>query len=173
MPVKVEVKMDVPSMVDFMLYHIYTSRTGVLTIALGALNIGLTIAFAMKREFLYMVLFFMFAFVILGVFPYMIRIRVEKQMQHSRRLGIPVTYEFSDEGIVTMTPDDSGKASWKVFKRAVSRKRILILYDASKQAVILPVDQIPDTYTQIVDLIYKNMPAPAVRIHRLDRKKGF
>lgn len=171
MPVKVEVKMDVSSMVDFMLYHIYTSSTGVITIVLGVLNIGLTIAFALKREFLYMVLFFVFAFVILGVFPYRIRVRVEKQMQDSRRLGIPVTYEFSDEGVFTETPDDSGKASWKVFKRAVSRKRILILYDASKQAIILPVDQIQDSYTQIVDLIYKNMPAPAVRIHRLDHKK--
>ena len=41
MPVKVEVRLDVESMTEFMLYHIYTGSAGALTLVLGALNIGL------------------------------------------------------------------------------------------------------------------------------------
>ena len=92
-------------------------------------------------------------------------------MQNSRRLDIPVTYEFDDYGIETTTPDDSGKASWSKFKRAVSKKRIIILYDAQKRAIILPVDQMAEEYTAVVDMIYAHMPAPAVRIRRLDKKR--
>ena len=171
MPVKVEVRMDVQSMTDFMLYQIYSSGAGVLVSVLAIINIVLTIVFAVKGRMGLMALYAAFAVVLLVVFPYMIRKKVRKQMSSSRRLNIPVVYEFEDSGVTTTTPQDSGKASWKKFKKAVSRRRIIMLFDEQKQAIILPVDQIEDNYTAIVDLIYKNMPAPAVRIRRLDKRK--
>lgn len=171
MPVKVEVRMDVQSMTDFMLYQIYSSGAGVLVSVLAVINIVLTIVFAVKGRMGLMALYAAFAVVLLVVFPYMIKKKVRKQMSSSRRLNIPVIYEFEDSGVTTTTPQDSGKASWKKFKKAVSRKRIIMLFDEQKQAIILPVDQIEDNYTAIVDLIYKNMPAPAVRIRRLDKRK--
>lgn len=171
MPVKVEVRMDVQSMTDFMLYQIYSSGAGVLVSVLAVINIVLTIVFAVKGRMGLMALYAAFAVVLLVVFPYMIKKKVRKQMSSSRQLNIPVIYEFEDSGVTTTTPQDSGKASWKKFKKAVSRKRIIMLFDEQKQAIILPVDQIEDNYTAIVDLIYKNMPAPAVRIRRLDKRK--
>ena len=82
-----------------------------------------------------------------------------------------VTYIFSEDGVETVTKDDSGKADWSAFKKAVSRKRLLLLYDDKKQAVILPIDQIQEEYAQIVDMISAHMPAPAVRIKRLGAKQ--
>ena len=171
MPVKVEVKLDVESMADFMVYNIYTSGAGMVALVLGILNMGLVVAYITKGEFLLVLMFLAFAFLILGVFPYIIRRKVAKQMQNSKRLGEPVTYEFEEDGITTTTADDSGKASWSKFKRAVSRKRIIILYTAQKQAIVLPIDQMGDNYTAVVDLIFAKMPAPSVRIRRLDGKK--
>ena len=95
-----------------------------------------------------------------------IRNRVTKQMEHSNRLSMPVTYEFSEKGILTTTESDSGMASWDAFKRAVTTKKILILYSNSGQAIILPLNQIEAEYKEIADLIYENMPAPAVRVQR-------
>ena len=171
MPVKVEIRLDAQSMTEFMIYHIYTGGVGILTLVLGVLNVALTVVFAMQKDFLLMALFLFFAVMIWIAFPWFIKNKVTKQMQHSRRLNVPVTYTFDGDGIETVTPDGSGKASWGKFKRAVSRKSILILYDATKRAIILPVDQLGENYTNIVDLIYANMPAYAVRIHRLDRKR--
>ena len=54
-------------------------------------------------------MFLAFAFLILGIFPYLIRRKVAKQMQNSKKLGALVTYEFDDGGITTTTADDSGK----------------------------------------------------------------
>lgn len=172
MPIKVEIRMDAESMADFMVYHIYTSMVGILTLALGFLNVGCALAFLMRGNLAFCGMFLAFAVVILAVFPYLIRRKVGKQMQNSKRLNIPVTYEFDDTGIVTTTPDDSGKASWKKFKKAVSRKRILILYDEKKQAIILPIEQLREEYAAVVECIYRNMPAPAVRIHRPHQKKS-
>lgn len=171
MPVKIEIKMDVPSMEEFMLYHIYTSKAGIGLLVLGVLNVLFTVSFVIKRNFLYMLIFLMFSVLILVVFPQLIRSKVRKQMEGAEKLKEPVTYEFDDEGITTTTSDDSGKASWEKFKRAVSRKNILILYDSKKRAIILPVEQLGENYTAIVDMIYAHMPAPAVRIMRTDGKK--
>lgn len=172
MSVKVEIKLDVESMADFMIYHIYTSGAGMTALILGMLNVGLTIAFVMKRQFLLAAVFLLFVCLVFIVFPKFIRKKVIKQMKNSRRLEETVTYEFMDDGIMTTTSEDSGKASWSKFKRAISRKKIIFLYDAQKRAIILPVSQLGDKYTEIVDMIFAHMPAPAVRIRRLDGKKG-
>lgn len=169
MQAKVEIRMDAKSMADFMVYHIYSGMAGITALLLGVLNIGLTVSFAVKREFLLMAVFLAFAFLILFGLPAFIRNKVGKQMQNSR-LADPVTYEFDDEGVTTTTESDSGVASWSMFKRAVSRKGIIILYDPQKRAIILPVEQLGEAYTDIVDMIYAHMPAPAVRIRRLDGK---
>lgn len=171
MSVKVEIKMDERSMSDFMIYRIYTSAAGMIALVLGLLNIGLTIAFVMRKEYLYMCIFLLFAVLILVVFPYFIRRKVRSQMKMSKRLNAPVAYEFMDDGVITTTADDSGKASWGKFKKAISIKKIVVLFDAQKRAIILPVDQFTEQYTEVMDLIFKNMPAPAVRIRRLDVKK--
>ena len=51
MPVKVEVKLDVDSMADFMVYNIYTSGPGMVALILGVLNMGLAVSFIMERGF--------------------------------------------------------------------------------------------------------------------------
>ena len=168
MPIKVQVRVGAEVMIDFMLYHIYASAVGVI---LGILNIGLGIAFASRKEFLYMAGAFAFAVVVLVIYPQTIKNRVKRQMERMENKDALVTYTFSEDGVETVTKDDSGKADWSAFKKAVSRKRLLLLYDDKKQAVILPIDQIQEEYAQIVDMISAHMPAPAVRIKRLDAKQ--
>ena len=80
-----------------------------------------------------------------------------------------VSWTTSNASVATV--DDSGKASWGKFKKAVSYKSVVILYDASKRAIILPVEQLGDNYGPVVDLIYSHMPAPSVRIRRADAKR--
>lgn len=170
MPVKINVKLDIISMEDYMVHRIYTSVPGVIAIIVGALNVALCFAFLQKKEYVQLAISAVVAVLFLIGIPYYVRLKVAK-MKNSRRLTETVTYEFSDEGIVTTTSQDSGKASWSKFKRAVSKNQIIILYDDQKQAIILPVSQMGDSYTKIVDLIYDHLPAPAVRIRRSDGKK--
>ena len=52
MPIKIEVKMDSESMAEFMIYHIYTGTSGILALVLGFLNVGFTISFVMRGNYL-------------------------------------------------------------------------------------------------------------------------
>ena len=82
-------------------------------------------------------------------------------------------YEFDENGVRTKAEDDEeGKfLAWSGFKKAISRKRIVILYDTQKRAVILPIEQMGEHYAAVTDLIAAKMPASAVRIRRGDGKK--
>lgn len=171
MPVTVEVKMDGDSMADFMVYHIFTSGAGIAALILGGLNVGFMVSFFVRADYVLAVLFLAFAVMVLAGFPYVIRQKVKKQVENSEKLQLPITYTFDDEGIETITHSNSGKAPWSSFRKAVSRKRVIILYDGKKRAVILPVEQIREDYTAVVDLIYAKMPASAVKIRRMDGRK--
>ncbi len=171
MPVKVEVRLDVESMTEFMLYHIYTGSAGALTLVLGALNIGLTVSFALGGKYLYAVLFLVFTLLILLAFPKFIKSKVKRQMEGATKLKEPLNYEFNDEGVATVTTSDRKTKQWDQFKKAVSRKKTIILYDHSRRAIILPVEQLGESYTAVVDMIAAHMPGEAVKIIRTDGKK--
>ena len=164
MPVKVEIRMNAELMADFMVYHIFTSGAGMMAIVLAALNMGFAVALAIKGRYAYAVLFFLVAVIIVAGFPKMIRAKVVKRMKNSRKLTEPVTYELDDQGIETTTQDDHGKASWGKFKRALLHKKLIILYDPEKRAIILPIDQLGDQHDAVVEMIRTHMPAQAVKI---------
>jgi len=171
MSVKIDISLDEQSMIDFMMYQIYTKGAGIISLVLGVLNALFVIVFAYRKELAQALLFMIFTFVLLIGFPYLIKRSMRKNIGDNKRIMTPVTYEFSKEGIRTTTGGKSGQASWKAFTRALSRKRLIILFDSKKQSIILPVDQLGDSYADVVNLIVENMPAPAVRINRLDKKK--
>ena len=164
MPVKVEIKMSIERMADFMVYHIFTSGAGMMAIVLAAVNMGFSVALAIKGRYGYTALFVLVAVIIIAGFPKLIRMKVRKRLQNSKRLTEPITYEFDEQGIKTTIQDDSGKASWSKFKRAVSYNNLIILYDPEKRAIILPIEQIGEQYDAVVEMIRTHMPAQAVRI---------
>ncbi len=171
MPIKVDIRLDEESMIEYTLHQVYSKGAGILSIIMGILNIALVYVFLQRGEYGKMVLFAGMAVLILVGFPIYIRRSMKKQLQGHERIGVPVAYEFSDSGIKTSTGGRSGQASWGTFKKAASRKGIIMLFDAKKQAIVLPTEQLGDHYTEIVDLIFKKMPAPAVRIRRIDKKR--
>ena len=171
MPVKVEVQVDEQAMGDFMVYHIYTSIAGIIAIILGVLNIGLTVAFIRKQNFLYAAMFAAFAILILLVFPYVIRRQVAAKYRGAANAAEQVTYEFTEEGIMVDRKEVHGLIPWSEFAKAVKRKRILILYRKNKKGVVFPIQQMGEQYDPAVDMIYAHMPAPKVRIPRPANKQ--
>ena len=53
-----------------------------------------------------------------------------------------------------------------MYKKAAATKKNIIIYDAEKRAVILPVDQIEEEKDAILELIRKHMPESAVKIRK-------
>lgn len=173
MSVTVEVRLDAKSMADFMVYHIFTGKAGILTLVLGGLNVGFAVTFISGGRFGLAGMFVAFAILVLAGIPYLIRKKVMNQVEASERLRALIRYTFDEEGIETVTPDDSGKAEWAHFTKALSRKRIIILYDGERHAIVLPVDELGDQYRPVVDMIRTHMPASAMKIRPVKNEPGM
>ncbi len=117
MSVTVEVRLDAKSMADFMVYHIFTGKAGILTLVLGGLNVGFAVTFISGGRFGLAGMFVAFAILVLAGIPYLIRKKVMNQVEASERLRAPIRYTFDEEGIETVTADDSGKAEWAHLRR--------------------------------------------------------
>ncbi|MDD7771033.1 YcxB family protein [Suipraeoptans intestinalis] len=164
MPIETEIKMDGDSMGDFMIYHIYTSGSGIVILVLGILNISFGIAFLMKGKWGMAVIFLVLAALVFGIFPWLIRRKVKKQMERAKHLTEPIRYIFQEDGIETITAADRGKASWKKFRRVVWRGRVLILYDDKRQAILLPVEQVKEQLPAVIELLRRKLPASEIKI---------
>lgn len=169
MSVKTEVTLDVETMSEFMLYHIYSSGAGMMVLALGALNAGLTAAFFTRGEPLLGAVFLVFALLLFLGVPYSVRRRV-KAKKDSRRLTEPVGYLFTQDGVDIAAAEQEGSVPWNKLVKAVERKRILVLYDQKKHAIILPIAQLGEQYGAVKEIIREHMPAAAVRFRKRDVK---
>lgn len=166
MPIKVEIRMNAELMADFMVYHIFTSKRGMTAFALAALNLGFSVALAVKGNFPYAAMFFVIAVGIVLGFPKLVRTKTLKQMKASERLKEPVFYEFDEQGIRTTIGEESGKASWGKFVKAVSYQNLVIIYDPEKRAIIMPREQLASQYEAVVEMIRTHLPEGSVRIKK-------
>lgn len=164
MPLRVEIKMNAELMADFMVYHVFMSGKGMAAFVLAALNIGFSVALAVKGKYAYAALFFVIALIVVIGFPKIIRAKTLKQMRTSKRLEEPITYEFDEQGVRTTIGEDSGKASWGKFVKATSFQNLIVMYDPEKRAIIMPKEQLGEQCMAVVEMIRAHMPEDAVRI---------
>ena len=111
-------------MTDFMFYHIYSGSAGMMTLGLGALNVGCTIAFFLRGDYLMMLLFIVFAVLLLGVFPVFIRKKVAKQMENSKRLGVEVDYKLTKKALKQRLPMTAEKRPGICLRRLLLQRKI-------------------------------------------------
>lgn len=165
MEVKVKISLDVQAMTEFMLYQIYTGGAGIAVLVLGALNAGLAVAFAVRGEWMMVLVFAVFALLLFFGFPAVIRSRVNA-LQGKRKFVKPVEYRFGEEGIETEAQERVRKVPWEQFAKAVERKHILILYDKEKHPLVLPVDQLGEDLGAVKEMIAAHLPQAAVRFKK-------
>lgn len=170
--VKISVTLDAAAISEFMLYHIYSGPVGMAVLFLGILNAVLTYVFALKKEAALTVVFAVFALLLLLCFPFVIRNRISA-LQSSRKFVKPAVYSFSDQGIRTESTDKTRQVDWKDLKKAVTRKHILILYDAQKRAMVIPLEQLGEHYGTVAGMIRSYTKGCTIRIRRSpDRRRG-
>lgn len=164
MSVEMTVRMDKETMGDFMVHHIYAGGLGMIILVLGALNVGFGLVFLMKGKVALAALFVLLAGLVFLAFPWLIRSRVSKQMKQRPHLSDPVRYIFQEDGVETITEAESGKASWKKFKRVVWKGRVLILYAEGAKAILLPIEQIKGQLPEIIELLQRKLPPSEIKI---------
>lgn len=164
MTVKFKVKMTDKIMYNFLLYHNYTSMTGLVGTILGVLLLGVAVAKGTAGDMQTAILFFAISVFVLMSTPMTLKATAKNQVKNTPMFQEPLEYEISEKGIMVSQNEESALNEWKDFAKVVSTSNSLILYITRVRAIILPREAMGDDYMKVVEMISKNVPAKRVKI---------
>ena len=155
--VELDVKIEAGDLYDYMLMHTYSSASGVLGSAVGALLILLAIG--TQR----------WAFIVLGIIlllylPWTLFIKSRRQVLTNPSFQKPLHYVLDDIGITISQGEDSVQYSWEELYKAVSTGRSIIVYTSKVNATIFPKKQMEDKRAGVIEVISTHMPPNKVKI---------
>ena len=155
--VELDVKIEAGDLYDYMLMHTYSSASGVLGSAVGALLILL--ALGTQR----------WAFIVLGIIlllylPWTLFIKSRRQVLTNPSFQKPLHYVLDDAGISISQGEDSVQYPWEELYKAVSTGRSIIVYTSRVNATIFPKKQMDDKRTGVIEMISTHMPPNKVKI---------
>lgn len=164
MVVKFDVKMTEQSMYDFMMYHSRTHLSGIAGTVVGVISLGLGIFSAVKGDYMFSCLFFVFAAIFLIFPPLSIRTKAREKIRAFRRFDKPISYELTNEGVNAKQDGKTEQHPWDSFIQVVVTKKLVLLYKNKRSALIFPVEDMGKKYKNAVKMITDHMPAEKQKI---------
>ena len=157
MDLEFDVKVTPGVLYDYMLFHTYTSASGLIGSAVGALMVG---TFFMG----YGVLFLIGGAVILAYLPWTLFIKSRQQYLSNPAFKNPLHYQMDEKGVTVAQNGERQSQSWENMYKAVSTPRSLILYTSPVNASIFPKKDLGEKALSVTQMISTHMPAGKVRI---------
>lgn len=167
MSVKFEVKMTTKYMLDFMVYHQYTSFSGLLGAVIGVLGLAMGISTISKGDVPAAMPMFLIAALFLVATPMTMRNRAKLQVEKSEMFKNPLEYEFTEEGVYVRQGEQEVLNKWDEFSRAVSTGKSVVLYVTRMRAIIFPKECMGDKHEEVLKAIQTHMPPAKVKIKRI------
>ena len=131
MDLEFDVKVTPGVLYDYMLFHTYTSASGLIGSAVGALMV---VTFFMG----YGVLFLIGGAVILAYLPWTLFIKSRQQYLSNPAFKNPLHYQMDEKGVTVAQNGERQSQSWENMYKAVSTPRSRILYTSPVNASIFP-----------------------------------
>ena len=157
MDLEFDVKVTPGVLYDYMLFHTYTSASGLIGSAVGALMV---VTFFMG----YGVLFLIGGAVILAYLPWTLFIKSRQQYLSNPAFKNPLHYQMDEKGVTVAQNGERQSQSWENMYKAVSTPRSLILYTSPVNASIFPKKDLGEKALSVTQMISTHMPAGKVRI---------
>lgn len=167
MSVKISVKMTEKYMFDFMLYHNYTSMSGLMGAIAGVLCLAVFVQNTLKGDMQSSLVWLMCAILFLVISPYTMKTRAKAQIQNTEMFQKPLEYEFTEEGIVIRQDGQEAINEWSAFTKAVSTQKSVILYLGRVRALIFPKECMGEQYEEVLKMIHTHMPPTKVKIRHI------
>ena len=139
MDLEFDVKVTPGVLYDYMLFHTYTSASGLIGSAVGALMV---VTFFMG----YGVLFLIGGAVILAYLPWTLFIKSRQQYLSNPAFKNPLHYQMDEKGVTVAQNGERQSQSWENMYKAVSTPRSLILYTSPVNASILTLFLLGDNH---------------------------
>ena len=138
----------------FNLHYAYTHSQGIISIILAALLFVVMLLKFDSFSVSWRLAYFAMAVVILFYIPFNLRVRAKAQMQQEV-FKHPVTYRFTDTGIVVSSPssEEPAELPWEYIYQISTWKNYLLIYSNRINAYIIPKEDIKDVYDPAIEYI--------------------
>ena len=157
MDLEFDIKVTPGVLYDYMLFHTYTSASGLIGSAVGALMV---VTFFMG----YGVLFLIGGAVILAYLPWTLFIKSRQQYLSNPAFKNPLHYQMDEKGVTVAQNGERQSQSWENMYKAVSTPRSLILYTSPVNASIFPKKDLGEKALSVTQMISTHMPPKKVKI---------
>lgn len=157
MEVEFDVKITPAALYDYMLFHTYTSPSGLIGAVTGAL---LVTAFFMGAGVLCLIA----GGVILVYLPWTLFIKSRQQFLANPAFKTPLHYKMTEEGIEVSQNGEVQSQKWEDLFKAVSTPRSLIVYTSRVNASIFPKKDLQENTAAVIRMISTHMPPRKVKI---------
>ena len=157
MEMEFDVKVTAWALYDYLLFHTYTSFSGMLGTLVG---VFLLMAFASTKYFIYLIA----GIVLIAYLPGALFLKAMQQVQNNPAFRNPLHYKMTEEGISVSQGENEEKQSWDSCVKAVSTGRSIILYTSRTAASIFPKKDLGDKKEALIQMISTHMPAKKVKI---------
>ncbi len=157
MEVEFDVKITPAALYDYMLFHTYTSPSGLIGAVAGAL---LVTAFFMGGSVLCLIA----GGIILLYLPWTLFIKSRQQYLANPAFKTPLHYKMTEEGIEVSQNGETQSQKWEDMFKAVSTPRSLIVYTSRVNASIFPKKDLQQDTAAVIQMISTHMPPKKVKI---------
>ena len=157
MEVEFDIKMTPGALYDYLLFHTYTSASGLLGAIVGAL---LIVAYFMGAGILCLIA----GIIVLAYLPWTLFLKSRQQYLANPAFKQPLHYRMTDEGIEVSQNGETQSQKWEDLHKAVSTPRSLIVYTSSVNASVFPKSDLGDKAPAVIQMISTHMPPKKVKI---------
>lgn len=157
MEVEFDIKMTPGALYDYLLFHTYTSASGLLGAIVGAL---LVVAFFMGANVLCLIM----GIIVLVYLPWTLFLKSRQQFLANSAFKEPLHYKMTDDGIEVSQNGEVQSQKWEDLYKAVSTPRSLIVYTSRVNAAIFPKGDLGDKTSAVIQMISTHMPPQKVKI---------
>lgn len=152
-----DVKIQSGDLYDYMMHHTYSSASGMMGSAVGAVVL---LAGLYQRT----PLFILAGAILLIYLPWTLFVRSKRQMLANPSFKSPLHYMMDEEGISVSQGEETQKQKWEDMHKAVSTSRSIILYTSKVNACIFPKKDLGGDVITVIQMISTHMPPDKVKI---------
>lgn len=157
MELQFDVKVTSGALYDYLLYHTYTSFSGMIGTIAG---VFLLMVFVSTKYVIYLIA----GAVMIGYLPCSLYLKAKQQVLRNPAFRQPLHYTMTDEGIIVSQGDNEERQSWDSCVKAVSTGKSIILYTSRTTASIFPKKDLGDKKEALIQMISTHMPPKKVKI---------
>lgn len=166
MDIRVETKLTVKELFDFMIRHFYSTIGGIcgVLLSVGALvmffsnvtNTDMTVAYKVALVFI--------ALLFTVIQPIMLYFKAAGQIKNSEAINGDLVYEFNNSGISISQGENNVSHTYEDVTKVISTRSSIILYINKYRAFIIPKRSIDVQFEDFKNLIVANVDARTVKV---------